>query len=58
LLPQGRFDDRLQIAASEEGENGGKGTVVRSSKACIVSEMLRHFGTQAQADSLLDLAVP
>jgi hypothetical protein len=31
---------------------------MRSSKACIVSETLRHSGTQAQADSFLDLAVP
>jgi hypothetical protein len=31
---------------------------VRSSKACILTEILRHFGNQAQADSILDLAVP
>jgi hypothetical protein len=29
-----------------------------SAHGCTVSEMLRHFRSQAQADSFIDLAVP
>ena len=31
--------------------------ITRLSRASIVSEILRHFGTEAQTDSLFDLAV-
>ena len=58
LLAQGQLDDRLLIAASEEGESTAKKDRREIEQSLHRGEILRDYSGQTQTDSFLDLAVP
>jgi hypothetical protein len=58
LLAQGQLDDRLLIAASEEGDCTAKKRRRQIEQSLHRGEILRNFSAQEQTDSLPNLTVP
>ena len=58
LLAQRQLDDRLLVAASEEGESAAKKRRDEGEESSHRGEILRDFSAETQTDSLLDIGVP
>jgi len=58
VLAQGQLDDRLLIAAWEEGESTAQKRRHETGQSPHRVEILQDFSAQTQTDPLLDLAVP